>query len=77
MALKRAMMDTMTLFSFFFFHMVGGVGGSLHGSFTSNSPLRELARGAFLASWPVTNVPVGINQAAQLCSLSELINLHA
>merc|ERR1711971_201727 len=24
---------------------------------TSNSPLRELARGAFLASWPVTNVP--------------------
>merc|ERR1719264_830851 len=54
------MMDTiyvsMTLFSFFFF-LVGGVGGSLHGSFTSNSPLRELARGAFLASWPVTNVP--------------------
>ena len=61
MALKRAMMDTMTLFSFFFFFHVGGVGGSLHGSFTSNSPLRELARGAFLASWPVTNVPVGIN----------------
>ena len=64
MALERAMMDTiyvsMTLFSFFF--LVGGVGGSLHGSFTSNSPLRELARGAFLASWPVTNVPVGINK---------------
>jgi len=59
MALERAMMDTiyvsMTLFSFFF--LVGEVGGSLHGSFTSNSPLRELARGAFLASWPVTNVP--------------------
>jgi len=58
-ALKRAMMDTiyvsMTLFSFFF--LVGEVAGSLHGSFTSNSPLRELARGAFLASWPVTNVP--------------------
>jgi len=59
MALERAMMDTiyvsMTLFSFFF--LVGEVAGSLHGSFTSNSPLRELARGAFLASWPVTNVP--------------------
>merc|ERR1719234_2910349 len=51
-------MDTLTLFSFFFFFLhVGGVGGSLHGSLTSNSPLRELARGAFLASWPVTNVP--------------------
>ena len=64
MALERAMMDTiyvsMTLFSFFF--LVGEVAGSLHGSFTSNSPLRELARGAFLASWPVTNVPVGINK---------------
>merc|ERR1719234_2019121 len=62
MALKRATMDnidmSMILFSFFFFFFhVGGVGGSLHGSFTSNSPLRELARGAFLASWPVTNVP--------------------
>ena len=58
MALKRAM-DTiyvsMTLFSFF---CVGEVAAGLHGSFTTNSPLRELARGAFLASWPVTNVPV-------------------
>jgi len=57
MALKRAM-DTiyvsMTLFSFF---CVGEVAAGLHGSFTTNSPLRELARGAFLASWPVTNVP--------------------
>merc|ERR1719234_2610496 len=53
MTSKRA---TMAMALFFFFH-VGGVGGSLHGSFTSNSPLRELARGAFLASWPVTNVP--------------------
>ena len=26
--------------------------------FAPNSPLRELARGAFLNSWPVTNVPV-------------------
>jgi len=57
MAFKRVM-DTIyvsvTLFSFF---GVGGVVGGLHGSFTTNSPLRELARGAFLASWPVTNVP--------------------
>jgi len=50
MALKMFM----TLFSFY----VGGVAaGGLHGSFSSNSPIRELARGAFLASWPVTNVP--------------------
>ena len=53
MALKMFM----TLFSFY----VGGVAaGGLHGSFSSNSPIRELARGAFLASWPVTNVPVWI-----------------
>jgi len=54
MALKMSMVMFMTLFSFY----VGGVAASgLHGSFSSNSPIRELARGAFLASWPVTNVP--------------------
>jgi len=44
-----------SLLSFVVF--IGGVDGGLHGSFTPNSPLRELAKGAFLASWPVTDVP--------------------
>jgi len=44
---------SLTLFSFY----VGFAAGGLHGSLSSNSPIRELARGAFLASWPVTNVP--------------------
>jgi len=65
MALKGAMnaiYSSMNLFSSFFyigvFFNLGGIAASgLHGSFTSNSPIRELARGAFLASWPVTNVP--------------------
>merc|ERR1719209_2560320 len=49
-----SMVMFMILFSFY----VGGfAAGGLHGSFSSNSPIREHARGAFLASWPVTNVP--------------------
>jgi len=57
MALKRVMDTLYMSITFISIFSVGEVAGSLHGSFSPNSPLRELARGAFLASWPVTNVP--------------------
>ena len=49
--------------------------------FAPNSPLRELARGAFLNSWPVTNVPVEYCTTLVLklggipCSVGQLLAL--
>ena len=55
---SSAVMALKMFMTLFFFYVDGVAAGGLHGSFSSNSPIRELARGAFLASWPVTNVPV-------------------
>jgi len=54
---SKSVMDTIQVSVLSFVVFIGGVIGGLHGSFTPNSPLRELAKGAFLASWPVTDVP--------------------